>query len=106
MATINKIPKKKRENKPKQNLQKEIHEKVYNTKMWRDIRKSMLMIHPLCQNCNKNLATEVHHIKPLTTAKDEIELLDLGFNTANLMCLCEECHRNEHRKLKEGKRNE
>lgn len=101
MAYINK-PRKKRENKPKEDKAKMIYDTVYNTGRWRKLRESMLMIHPLCQNCMKNLATEVHHIKPISDADDELGMMDLGFDTGNLMTLCTSCHDEIHRKLKKG----
>ena len=95
MATINR-PRKKKEYKEKGETQEHIHKLVYNTAMWRRIKESVLMVHPLCQNCLKNLATEVHHVTPLTTAKDDEELLTLGFDSGNLMAVCTECHHQIH----------
>lgn len=95
MATINR-PRKKKEYKEKGETQEHIHKLVYNTSMWRRIKESVLMVHPLCQNCLKNLATEVHHVRPLTTANDDDELLTLGFDSGNLMAVCTECHHQIH----------
>lgn len=106
MAYINKPQKKKdkRSVKEKSATQQLIHKLVYDTPIWKNLRKSMLMIHPLCQRCLKELAVEVHHIKPLTTCKDEGEILKYGFDSTNLMCLCENCHKQIHRDLYNEKR--
>lgn len=101
MATINR-PRKKRENKPKEDKTKLIYDTVYNTSRWRAIRKAQLMIHPLCERCMRNLSEEVHHIKPISTASDPLEMMELGFDTGNLICLCKECHTLTHRELREG----
>ena len=75
MPTINRPQKKANNNRPKGESAQHIAELVYNTPMWRNLRKSMLMMHPLCQYCLRELATEVHHVKPLSSAKDDAELL-------------------------------
>lgn len=102
MPTINRPPKKANNNRPKGESAQHIAEMVYNTPMWKNIRKSMLMCHPLCQNCLRELATEVHHVKPLSSAKDDAELLELGFSTGNLMTLCETCHHDIHNSMKKN----
>lgn len=71
---------------------------IYNTAKWRKMRESYLMYHPICEKCNKNAAIEVHHITPISTAKDENEMKDLGFNYSNLMALCQSCHHELHNK--------
>lgn len=63
------------------------HNKRYGYK-WRKLRARFLNAHPLCEQCllqgRYTLATEVHHIKPLT---------DGGTNDlSNLMALCKPCH--------------
>ena len=100
MATINRPPKKKNNNTKKGESAKHISELVYNTPTWKNIRRSMLMCHPLCQNCLRNLASEIHHVKPLTSATDDAELLYLAFDTGNLMTVCETCHHDLHNIMK------
>lgn len=105
MANIYK-PRKKRENKPKEDKTKLIYDTVYNTSRWRAIRKAQLMIHPLCERCMRNLSEEVHHIKPISTASDPLEMMELGFDTGNLICLCKDCHTAIHRELRKGEKKD
>ena len=55
---------------------------------WKRIRDSYIGKHPLCEMCLKNnkitLATEVHHIRPLSRGGTHDE--------ENLMALCKPCH--------------
>lgn len=99
MAYINR-PKKKQEKKEKTDKTKLIYDTVYNTTMWKNLRKSKMMIHPICERCLKNLATEVHHITPISTADTTEDMMKLGFDSSNLICLCSDCHKQVHRELK------
>ncbi len=78
------------------------HKAVYNTNQWRYIRIEKLMNNPLCENCLKNdkieLAIEVHHIKPISNGKNIVEKQILGFDYKNLISLCVNCHKDEHKK--------
>lgn len=102
MPTINKG--KKVSNYKRHDKALDIYNKVYNTTQWRKLRQSYLMEHPLCEMCLKENkvrpAVEVHHITPISTAKDDLEMKDLGFNPSNLMALCEECHHKIHNEMK------
>jgi 5-methylcytosine-specific restriction protein A len=69
---------------------------VYNTRMWQNFRKSYLMEHPVCENCNKNLSEDVHHIIPIPRYADPLTVKTVGFDPGNLRCLCRECHRKQH----------
>ena len=100
MPTIKKLEKKT--SYPKRNKSKEIYDNVYNTKTWRNLRKSYLMEHPLCEECLKQgkitPATDVHHKYEISNATNTLEMKDIGFDSNNLMALCEECHINKHHK--------
>jgi len=102
MPTINKG--KKVNNYVKHDKAKDIYKYVYNTSQWRKLREAYLMLHPLCEMCEKdgkvNEAVEVHHITPISNANDELEMKELGYNPDNLMALCEECHHKLHNKMK------
>lgn len=98
MPTIN-LPKKR---KYKKRIKKnDAHRYVYNTRMWKNIRLTHLLENPLCENCKKNnkltLATEVHHIYEISNGKTIQEKQQIGFDTNNLMSLCNECHINIHK---------
>ncbi|GHU52884.1 HNH endonuclease [Clostridia bacterium] len=55
---------------------------------WRKIRARVLQANPLCNECKQHgrfvLATEVHHIKPLSAGGTH--------DYENLMSLCHSCH--------------
>lgn len=100
MPTIKKIEKKT--NYPKRNKSKDIYDNVYNTTTWRKLRKAYLMEHPLCEIClSKGIttaATDVHHKYEISNASSILEMKDIGFDSNNLMALCEKCHSNIHKK--------
>lgn len=102
MPTVPKIINTKRKNKTTNDLSKVwfIKKYVYNTRRWRKTRNSKLLVNPLCENClakNKTkLASEIHHITPLSTASNIDELINLGFDYSNLQSLCTNCHDEIH----------
>jgi DNA mismatch repair protein MutS len=61
----------------------------------------------LCEKCDKNMGTEVHHLQHQRNADESgfITTSDTIFhknNLANLMTLCEKCHNEEHVTSKKG----
>lgn len=96
MATIKKQPRKNYK-KNSHTMEVQAHKIVYDTPRWKQLRKTLLMFHPICENCLRNLSTEVHHITPLSTAQSEEEMQRIGFDSGNLMCLCEQCHKQKHK---------
>ena len=97
MATIFR-PKKKdnRNNRNKTDIVIKTHKLVYDQPYWKQLRLSYLMEHPICEYCNKNLATEVHHIRELSKATSDNEMISLGFDVNNLMAVCTKCHQEIH----------
>ena len=78
----------------------------YTSAAWRRCRKSYLnSIGGLCQECKRRKlivpADEVHHIIKLTP--ENINRPEIALNWKNLRALCEECHKNAHRKQKRWK---
>lgn len=63
------------------------HNQRYGSK-WRKLRARFLKAHLLCEQCKSQgkytMATEVHHIKPLSEGGTNDE--------NNLMALCKSCH--------------
>jgi hypothetical protein len=57
---------------------------VYNTCMWQSFCKSYLMEHPVCENCNKNLSEDVHHIIPIPRYAYLLTVKMVGFDPKNL----------------------
>lgn len=105
MPTINK-PKKK--TSVKREKAKAIYDNVYNTSLWRSLRQSYLMEHPLCEVClqegKTTPATDVHHKTEISQGETIQEMQELGFNYSNLMSMCEyhhtQLHAEKHRKQK------
>ena len=107
MAYIELPPKKKR----KSGHKRLDISKAYNE--YRPIRMAYLAKNPLCQDCidpnivNENGKTEtrikrgeeVHHIRPLTTAKTQSEMFKLATDMDNLKTLCHWHHLYEHGKV-------
>ena len=61
---------------------------AYNSNGWRKIRKLVIAKNPLCELCETELATHVHH-------------LDFDYrnnNISNLQALCSPCHMRLHKK--------
>jgi predicted HNH restriction endonuclease len=70
---------------------------VYNTKMWRKLRRARLMANPLCEMCGRELSVQVHHVDSFMKYQGE-ERRRRGFDVHNLQALCEKCHRLLHKK--------
>ena len=100
MAWINK-PKKKKNN----NTEKRINrQKYYQTKEWKELTKYFKMLHPICEECGKEAATQSHHIvSPFLSKWSEEERLKLLLDINNLQALCATCHTNKHVKRKKKK---
>lgn len=97
MPTINK-PQKKRVYK--KNPKNQVIASIYANSIWRNLRNSYLMEHPLCECCLHNGITkpaeEVHHVIYISSGKDENEMKDIAFNKDNLIALCSDCHHHVH----------
>jgi 5-methylcytosine-specific restriction protein A len=97
-------PKKKKKNS--NNLSKEekrkLRIKFYNTQKWRDLRKTYMMEHPLCESClakGKIVPAEDIHHKKSFIQDGEIKW-ELGYDYNNLMALCKDCHGQLHQEEK------
>lgn len=97
MPTINRLPKK---SYPKREKAKEIYDNIYNTALWRSIRSAYLMEHPLCELCEQQgkttPASEVHHVREISTGNTVEEMKEIGFDYSNLCALCDDCHTRLH----------
>lgn len=76
--------------------------KLYNSR-WEKLRNAYLMDHPLCEMClRKGITTaaqEVHHIKPISTGIDDLQMMSLAYDYSNLMALCIKCHHKIHHQM-------
>ena len=104
MPTIKRIEKKRTEKHIGENKAKV--SKIYNSKQWKALRNAYIMQNPLCECCLERgitkAASEVHHITPILTGKDDLEMLDIALNPNNLKALCVECHHEEHNNRRRG----
>ena len=75
-----------------QNDQKfRVHERraVYDSKAWKEFRLRRLVLNPICEVCEKQLANEVHHIEALADGTLKPEEI---FTIEGTMCACKSCH--------------
>ena len=66
--------------------------KFYCSSDWKKLRRVKLMNDPICEECGKAYANEVHHIKSLENN------YDYRLDYDNLQALCKPCHSIETRK--------
>lgn len=88
--------------KPKTAKQEE-RAKWYAKTEWRKLRKIKLMSDPVCEVCNEQLATQVHHKVSFLTGGNEEEKLSLLLDYDNLQSICPTCHQHIHNKTVKNK---
>lgn len=92
MPTINKLPKSKRNTYNRVQRQK-----YYQMKEWKNLSHYYRMIHPICEECQKNVSEQTHHIiSPFQPNLSETERMALLLDTNNLKALCASCHNAIH----------
>lgn len=77
--------------------------KLINSSRWRKLRNEQLMKNPLCQVCG-DIATEVHHLKPIESEKEFERMETLAYDPVNLQSLCHKCHVDTHIAMKRNKK--
>lgn len=79
------------------------YNRLIHSMRWLRLRRDMLTRHPVCQICARDgrarAATEVHHIRPVEDAVGIVEMESRMFDPHNLLCLCHQCHVNEHKAM-------
>lgn len=85
--------------------------KLMNTRRWRALRAAAIRkSNGLCEQCLKegrvSSATEVHHIRPIESAKDPRLMESLAYDPLNLTALCRDCHRKIHERMGKGTKEE
>lgn len=85
------------------NEKRKERQNIYQTARWKNLRKSYLMEHPLCEICLNNgitkFAVDVHHKDSFLNYRG-LSRLDKAFDYNNLQALCKECHQLIHNKHK------
>ena len=89
------------------------YQKLLNDKRWKLLRAAYLQRHPLCERCRREgiaagvlpdgyitPAVDVHHRKPVETAKTVQEMEWLAYDPANLEALCISCHIKTHKEMR------
>lgn len=79
--------------------------KLINCHKWRKLRNEQLKRNPLCSVCG-DIATEVHHIRPVESEKEYNKMEVLAYDPNNLQSLCHKCHSDIHISMKKQKRNQ
>lgn len=73
---------------------------LLGSRVWKSIRAAYLSSHPLCEDCEAQgitrLASEVHHIIPISNESSYARMRALAYDTNNLRALCHECHEKVH----------
>ena len=80
------------------------------------MRDAWLQQHPFCERCLKrvengtitapNAATEVHHIKPISTVQNAFEMATLAYDYGNIIAVCHDCHVCIHKELGKWEKKE
>lgn len=69
----------------------------YSLSVWKTMSQELRKEHEICQLCNKNKSTEVHHIFPFMHQFEDIRE-EVFLDKDNLICLCSDCHHQVHAK--------
>lgn len=77
--------------------------KLINCHKWRKLRNEQLKRNPLCQICG-DIATEVHHLKPIESEREFDKMEVLAYEPSNLQSLCHKCHADTHISMKKHKK--
>ena len=78
----------------------EIYQKLINNYKWQLLRRKKFLANPICEDCVKHgrvtPTEEVHHVKPVESGRDEVEMTRLAYDYNNLRSLCKACHAAYH----------
>ena len=76
------------------------YQRLLNAKRWKMLRIQYLQAHPLCELCKAEgyvkASVDVHHRKPVESAKTQAEMERLCYDWNNLQALCVPCHIKVH----------
>lgn len=91
-------------------MRRKEYQKLLNDKRWKELRRSYLQAHPLCELCEEKgyfvSAIDIHHKKPVESATSPAEMEQLCYSWTNLQALCIPCHVRVHKEMgKDTKEN-
>ena len=66
-------------------------DKIYSTRRWSELARSIKRQRPICEHCGEAVAEECHHIMTLLQAPH------LAFEPSNIASLCRSCHHDIHK---------
>lgn len=78
------------------NLRDRQSDKFYHSKEWKRLRAFYIQKKPVCEECGKNMAFEIHHKIPIKNDWDK------RLDEKNLKALCKICHIKIHKKIRYG----
>lgn len=77
------------------------YRKFIHNRRWGEVRKLKLQMNPICEICKKEMAEEIHHIKPVERYTNNLSLMeDMFYRLDNLQSLCHKCHSNIHKQMR------
>lgn len=84
------------------------YQRLLNSRRWKELRVWKLQHNPLCEICKAEgyvrAAVDVHHIKPVESARTLMEMEQLCFDANNLQALCIPCHVRVHKEMGKNKK--
>ena len=73
--------------------------KIYNSKLWQDMRIAYMQNHPLCEVCQmegkSKLSEHVHHLISFVQVPEEL-MQNYAYDSNNFCSVCAECHNELH----------
>ena len=83
---------------------------LLNSAHWRRLRRATLDERPFCEDCAKEglfvPATDVHHIRPVDSISDAVQMAEACYDRNNLAALCHDCHVKRHERIGSHSRQE
>ena len=99
MPTINKPGRARTQRREADDRNRADRSKIYNTVMWKRLRRAHLMGNPLCEVCEAvgrtEMAVDVHHLRSFAK-REGMARREAAFDASNLVSLCKVCHQAVH----------
>ena len=72
------------------------YKKLICSSEWRKLRNSVISEHPVCQRCGRVASRCVHHVTPVESGVNDVDMERLAYSRSNLVALCYQCHKEVH----------